>query len=961
MKFFNHPAYLMIFIFILFSRAADACESKGEPGKNATFPLKKDQCHEFTLATKSADFFLIGAQQKGVDVELRLFENRREIKSTDSENLNSGFEFLPFTTAGGAALYTLQVRWVDDRQSMIKNDGFYTLNVERRALADEDITFVERFDKAKSFYDKATAARIGGEPARAVSDYLSAVELYQSLPSSKPVSYKLQLAHYYLGVSYNLLKKNAEAVAVFEKIRPAVGESEDKYLKNLLFKELGIAYFRSGNYRKSEEMLDEAANGFEQSVAESIGEKAALFSTYINQAETFLKIGKTEPAITLLENVRANIKDAAPENLLASLKLADVYLDLGDQRKAEELIDAVKLPENASDYLKGVFNKISGKLYIKTDREKAIAFFTKSKTFFNGDEEETAQLLVFFGNAHYFSKDYKSAKLFYEQAKSSFERPNNSSELAQALNNLSVIYYTQKEYAAAIASCESSLSINTEMQDDLNRARNLINLMYFYEANGNDSSAVFYGKWAINTVQSIKYLQLKNLEKEVQENFRDSFTDAFRKLADLLIKAGRISEAEQVMRFIKEKEYQDYMRGENGLKAVDYTQAEERLLKAFEDKTAEKKPESTANKPERDNEQEVSLTQKLIEKLKRERIDVSEILFVTTLVAENSVSLVATNDRNRKVYTQSVPRAKLSAMVFEFREAVTDPTKNPRLQGKNLYDILVKPLESEMLSPQIRKIVWSLDGVLRYVPIPALFDGKNYLVRRFANIQLTLAGETETLLSKIDETPAIGFASSKPFENLSSLPIAKNELDCIFEDEKRLIINSTCTKGIIRGKKVADEEFTRDAFEDALKNYKLIHITSHFVLQTGDNSKSFLLLGGGSNRKYTMQEFSKQRLDNTEILIMSACNTANFSSIGAEFESFATMAQKRGTKAVIGTLWSVADNSTANFMTEFYRLFELERFDKAEAMRRAQLNVSRDKKYAHPFYWSPFVLFGNWR
>jgi CHAT domain-containing protein len=942
----------------LFS-TVNACESKGELNKIATFPLKKNQCHQFTLNKESVNYLQITVRQNGVDVELRLFENDREIKSTDSENLNSGFEFLPFITSASSN-YILQVRWVDDNQTMIKNEGFYTLEVESRALAQQDKIFVEQFEKAKSFYDKATAERLNGNKNNAVNMYLSAIEIYQSLAQTKSVRYRLFLTNYYLGVSYILLKKYPEALTVFEKIRPSAAENEDKYLENLVLKELGIAYFKTGNYQKSDEVLASVVKGFEQSVSESIGEKQALASAYINQAETFLQLNKIEQAITSLENVRANFNETISENLLASLKLADIYLELGNHKKAEEIIVSLSISENLPDYIKGVFYKISGKLYMKSDKEKALNFFNKAKLLFNGNEDESAQLLIFFGNTHYYAKDYASAKPFYEQAKSSFERQNNLSDMAQVLNNLGVIYYIQKEYAPAIASCENALIINTEIQSDLNQARNLINLMYFHEIAGNDSSAIFYGKWAINTIQSIKYLQLQSLEKEIQDNFRNSFADAFRKLANLLIKAGRISEAEQVLHFIKEKEYQDYIRGEGKSSVVDYTKYEEKLLEDTKNKIKEKSSlqiKSTENS----SSNIVSPTKNLIEELKIQKVNVSEILFVSTLVTENSISIIATNDKTQKVYVQNISREKLNKLVFEFRESVTDIEKNPKIEGKQLYDILVKPMEKDMLSPKTRKIVWSLDGVLRYVPLPALFDGENYLVQRFANIQLTLASEEKILMPKSLESSVIGFASSKPFENLSSLPNAKNELDCIFEDEKRLIINSTCKKGIIRGKKVVDEEFTQDVFEDALKRYKLIHLTSHFVMQTGDNSKSFLLLGGGKDRKYTMQTFSKQQLDNTEILIMSACNTANFSSDGAEFESFATMAQKQGAKAVIGTLWSVADDSTSKFMTEFYRLFELKKLDKAEAIRLAQINVSRNKNYSHPFYWSPFVLFGNWK
>lgn len=956
MKYARYSAFVLTIIFILFS-AANACEPKGEITGTAEFSLRKNQCHRFTLSQSVNDFFQITARQNGVDVELRLFKDDREISKTDSENLNSGIEFLPFIIRQPGN-YTLEVGWVDDRQTMIKNEGRYTLEIERRAAAGDDESFVENFEKAKVFYDKATRERLNKKYTQAVADYLSAVEIYRTLSRLKAVKYKLSLTNYYLGVSYNLLKKYQEAVEVFETNRVSVTKSQDKYLENLFFRELGIAYFKTGKYLQSDDSLIAAVNGFERSFAENIGEKKAVADAYLNQAETLLKLEKIDAAVAVLDKIRVNFKENVTEYLLASLKIADIYIDLGNQRKAEDIISSLTITENLPGYVKGVFYKVSGKLYMKSNRERSLSFFGKASVFLDQDDDESAHLLLFTGNTHFYARDYSSARSFYERAKEDFERQNNSAELAQVLNNLSVIYYHQKEYTAAISTCENALNINIEARNAINQARNLINLMYFYEAAGNDLSAILYGKWAINTIQTVKYVHLQNLEKEVQDNFKNSFLDAFRRLADLLIRSDRIAEAEQVLRFIKEKEYQDYTRGEGEMSALDYTRDEESLLEKI--KTG-KKNGTQKKTPGSSDADESSPTKKLLTELKKQKIKAGEILFVSTLVSENSISLIATSEQRQKVYVRNIPRTALNKIVFEFREAVTDPEKNPKIAGKKLYDILIKPLEDEMLAPQTRKIVWSLDGVLRYISIPALFDGKRYVVQRFANIQLTLASEEKILLPNSTESPAIGFASSKPFENLSSLPIAKNELDCIFEDEKKLIINSTCKRGILKGKKVADEEFTREAFEDALGKYKLIHLTSHFVMQAGDNSKSYLLLGGGNDRKYTMKSFSGQQLNNTEILIMSACNTANYSSNGAEFESFATMAQKQGAKAVIGTLWSVADNSTANFMTEFYRLFKLEKLDKAESIRLAQINIAANKSYLHPFYWSPFVLFGNWR
>jgi CHAT domain-containing protein len=937
-----------------------ACEPTGELKNGTEAYLKKGECHEYFLDAQANTYLEISARQKGVDLRLSLLEEETEIKSADSENVNSGYEFVVFITPR-AARYKVQVKWLDDNRAFVGNEGFYRLETESRLASEPDRLLVEKFENAAALYNRATGARFGGNQS-AASDYAAAAAIYKSLPQHKIFRYRLALTNYYLGVAYGAAQKYDEAIAVLQENVGLASELQDKFLESLSLKELGAIYYKTGNFQKSSEIFDEAVSALEKVQLEKIGEKTALPDAYNRQAEVLLNLNKTEKAISVLEAVRANYKEPLEEYLKATIKLADVYVDLNLKAKAEQTLAQAVLPENASDAIKGHFNKVSGKLYMKTDREKAIQFFNRAFANFNGNEREQTEIKMFIGNALYYAGDFPAAKNYYEQAKIGFEQQNDKSNLAQTLNNLAVIYYTKDEIPAAIVAGESALLLNTEKPNELNKARNLINLMYFEERGGNDIYAVFYGKWAINTIQAVKFEQLQTLEKELQDIFHDSFTDAFRRLAQILIKQERISEAEQVLRFIKEKEYQDYMRGGSQPGKIGYSRSEEEIFQQIRSKIAKKSLNSQDQsvEPEKASDR-ISPTRQLIKNLQSQNVDVSEIVFVSTLVTKDAVHIIFTTGNKQKVYTREIARENLSRLVLEFRDALTDTNKNPKIAGKKLYDLLVQPLEAELAETRAAKIVWSLDGVLRYVSIPALFDGKGYLVERFASVQITFASDEKVLFPKIPNPTAVGLASSKPFENLSSLPGAKNELDCIFEDGKKLIINSTCKNGLIKGKKIADEDFTQETFEAALRNYQLIHFTSHFVLQAGDNSKSFLLLGGGKNRKYTMQDFSSQRLDNVEIIIMSACDTANFSASGAEFESFATMAQKQGAKAILGTLWSVADISTSKFMREFYWFYQIKKTDKAEAIRRAQLSVARDKNFAHPFFWAPFVLFGNWK
>ena len=82
----------------------------------------------------------------------------------------------------------------------------------------------------------------------------------------------------------------------------------------------------------------------------------------------------------------------------------------------------------------------------------------------------------------------------------------------------------------------------------------------------------------------------------------------------------------------------------------------------------------------------------------------------------------------------------------------------------------------------------------------------------------------------------------------------------------------------------------------------------------------------------------------------------------------ATLAQNQGASAVLATLWPVIDPSTGHLMEGFYQTRQSKPgTSKAESLRQAQLRLLdggvpriAGTPYAHPYFWAPFVLYGNW-
>ena len=95
-----------------------------------------------------------------------------------------------------------------------------------------------------------------------------------------------------------------------------------------------------------------------------------------------------------------------------------------------------------------------------------------------------------------------------------------------------------------------------------------------------------------------------------------------------------------------------------------------------------------------------------------------------------------------------------------------------------------------------------------------------------------------------------------------------------------------------------------------------------------------------------------------ELLILSACQTAAGDDRAAL--GLAGVAIRSGARSTVATLWSIQDDSTAKLISQFYRELKTPGASKAEALRKAQLSLLQSEEYQHPFYWSAFILLGNW-
>lgn len=152
-----------------------------------------------------------------------------------------------------------------------------------------------------------------------------------------------------------------------------------------------------------------------------------------------------------------------------------------------------------------------------------------------------------------------------------------------------------------------------------------------------------------------------------------------------------------------------------------------------------------------------------------------------------------------------------------------------------------------------------------------------------------------------------------------------------------------------------------------IKGYRVIHIATHGLLNAERPQFSGLVLsqvgnGGAAGDGFLRtDEIFDLRLG-SPLVMLSACETG----LGKETRGEGVIGLTRafmyaGAPTVGVSLWSVADRSTAELMSDFYRRLLTNNHAPSAAMRAAQQNMIAGKKYSAPFYWAPFVLIGDWR
>lgn len=167
---------------------------------------------------------------------------------------------------------------------------------------------------------------------------------------------------------------------------------------------------------------------------------------------------------------------------------------------------------------------------------------------------------------------------------------------------------------------------------------------------------------------------------------------------------------------------------------------------------------------------------------------------------------------------------------------------------------------------------------------------------------------------------------------------------------------------LFNGKTLLNDGFGKNQFVDEMlqSRYDIVHIASHGVF--GDSAdNSFLMTYDellNMDQLESLLVNDKFRQAPVELITLSACQTADGDDRAPL--GISGIALRANVRSALGALWAVSDAATVELMTDFYQNLKQPNMSKAEALRQAQLKVSTSAQFQHPFFWSPFILIGNW-
>lgn len=843
------------------------------------------------------------------------------------------------------------------------------------------------------------------EYPKALNYYQQVLQIQRELNNRKGEKQTLtKIMNIYSEQSRQLYQQGEYETALnkFQEVLSLNRKLELKIEAGFTLNQIGMIYHTLGKYESALEYYQQSLSVLKQVSSYPVEKTPWVWTVFFNMGEIYQSLGEYDRALNTYQQA---LKLAQKHRIGSEVRNINAIGNIHYRLKKYDL--ALNFYEQALTKLKEIKNKKDKK-------------FLEAWTFHN------------IGIVYLDQGKYELSLKFLQQGLTIVKSLGDKLSQGVMLDGIGKVYFQQGKYASAWNSYQQSLIIVREIGYKAGEAKVLNNIGYLLEKQNQPELAIVFFKQSVNVREAIRN-NIKGLPQEQQQSYTETIAEDYRHLADLLLQRNRVLEAQQVLDLLKVQELADYLKNVRGSDnttqgLVERTQEQEirkgmaikidkaisqgKELARLENIAVNKRTEKQKQRiiQLRKNEQEITKqfetflespqvrewVVQLQQTTQGQSFDLNadattlqdnlkklqqDAVIIYPLVLEDRLELVLISPYTPPLRrTVPVKREELNRVIAEFRSTVTTPIRNPKIPAQKLYNWLIKPLENDLAQAKTKTIIYAPDGQLRYIPLAALHDGKQWLVERFRINNITAVSLTDL--------------NTKPQSQLNILAAAFSEGEYTFKvGDKDLSYTGlpfagkeveTLAQTIPNTRKVLNKQFNQDIVLE-MNDYSVVHLATHALFTPGQPEASFILFGNGD--RITLRDIKNWRLPNVDLVVLSACATGLGDRLGdgREILGFGYQIQQTGARAAIASLWSVDDGGTQALMNTFYTVLQQGNITKAEALRQAQISLITGNytitgqqrrisikqpinsnlpsqvsdRLSHPFYWSPFILVGN--
>ncbi|MEL6383632.1 MAG: CHAT domain-containing protein [Cyanobacteria bacterium J06626_18] len=447
------------------------------------------------------------------------------------------------------------------------------------------------------------------------------------------------------------------------------------------------------------------------------------------------------------------------------------------------------------------------------------------------------------------------------------------------------------------------------------------------EAEGKEDDAIAHYKQAAKTLDSVRG-NLLTIDSDVQFSFRDNVEPLYRELVDLLLRQPEETDPEVLKDAIQFIDTLQLAELENFLQcSLAAAQLDEEVV----DRTAAT----------------------LYGIVLKDRIEI-----ILSLPDESLAAQKLENHEYR------IAQEEFDDVLTTLQKELKSPRGTNAVQAltSKIYDGIIRPFETaldtetDIDESNLTTLAFVLDGSLRSLPMGVLYDAERdrYLLQRYATVLVPSRNllEPEPLSRNINLfAGGVSQSVKHPLRegDFSGLENVQEEIEAL---------QNIFPADVLLDGDLTEAELTKKVTQ---QTFPVVHLATHGEFSS-DPERTFIMLSDGPLLARKLDKLLRTRNDSegsVKMLVLSACNTASGDKRATL--GLAGLTVRSGSRSTLATLWAVQDESAPALMQNFYQnLKDNPGITKAEALRRAQIQLWENSNWQRPLHWAPYILVGNW-